>query len=138
MFIPVNKPVIDQGNEAKYLQECIETGWVSSEGPFVDRFEKEFAHKVGRQFGVSVSNGTTALDLACEAVGITRGDEVIVPAFTIVSCVHQILRVGAKPIFVDSDLTHWNMRVDEIEKKNYAQNEGNFNGSYLWITRKCG
>ena len=117
MFVPVNQPVINQGNEAKYLLECIETGWVSSEGPFVHRFENEFANRVDRKFGIAVSNGTTALDIAVDALGITQGDEVILPAFTIVSCIHQILRVGAKPVFIDSDLEHWNMQVDQIEKK---------------------
>ena len=73
-FIPVNEPLLD-GNEKKYLAECIDTGWISSEGPFVKRFEAEFAARVGRSHGISVTNGTAALDVAVEAIGVGHGDE---------------------------------------------------------------
>lgn len=115
-FIPVNEPLLD-GNEKKYLIECIETGWISSEGPFVKRFEDQFAQTVDRQFAIAVTNGTAALDVAIEALGIGPGDEVIMPSFTIISCIHQIVRSGAIPVLVDSDPVTWNMRVDEIESK---------------------
>lgn len=115
-MIPVNEPLLD-GNEKKYLLECIDTGWISSEGPFVKEFEQKFAAQVGRKYGVAVSNGTTALDAAVEALGIGPGDEVIMPAFTIISCVNQIVRSGAKPVLVDSDPDTWNMDVTQIEEK---------------------
>lgn len=115
-FIPVNKPLLD-GNEKRYLAECIDTGWISSEGPFVERFETLFAQRVGRKHGIAVTNGTAALDAAVEALGIGVGDEVILPAFTIISCVLQIVRSGATPVLVDSDPDTWNMDVTQIEAK---------------------
>lgn len=115
-FIPVNEPLLD-GNEKKYLNECIDTGWISSEGPFIKQFEEKFSAKVGRKHGIAVCNGTAALDAAIEALGIGPGDEVIMPAFTIISCVGQIVRSGAKPVLVDSDPITWNMDVSQIEAK---------------------
>lgn len=82
-FIPVNEPLLD-GNEKKYLLECIETGWVSSEGPFVKEFEQKFAARTSRKYGIAVCNGTAAIDAAVEALGIGPGDEVIMPTFTII------------------------------------------------------
>ena len=82
-MIPVNEPLLD-GNERKYLLECVETGWISSEGPFIKQFEERFAARVGREFGVAVSNGSVALDAAVVALGIGAGDEVILPSFTII------------------------------------------------------
>ncbi|WP_266169822.1 DegT/DnrJ/EryC1/StrS family aminotransferase [Dyella subtropica] len=115
-MIPVNTPLLD-GNEKKYLLECIETGWISSEGPFIKQFEEQFASRVNRRHGVAVCNGTAAIDAAIEALGIGPGDEVIVPAFTIISCVNQIVRAGGVPVLVDSDRTTWNMDVGQIERK---------------------
>ena len=115
-MIPVNEPLLD-GNEKKYLLECIETGWISSEGPFIKRFEERFASMVGRKHGVAVCNGTVALDAAVEALDIGPGDEVIMPTFTIISCIGQIVRAGAKPVLVDSDPVTWNMDVTQIEAK---------------------
>lgn len=115
-FIPVNEPLLG-GNEKKYLLECIETGWISSEGPFIKEFENKFATRVNRKHGIAVCNGTAALDAAIEALGIGPGDEVIMPTFTIISCIGQIVRSGAKPILVDSDPVTWNMDVSQIEAK---------------------
>lgn len=115
-MIPVNEPLLD-GNEKKYLLECIETGWISSEGPFIKRFEERFAALVGRKYGIAVCNGTAALDASVEALGIGRGDEVVMPTFTIISCINQIVRAGAKPVLVDSDPLTWNMDVTQIEAK---------------------
>ena len=115
-FIPVNTPLLD-GNEKKYLIECIDSGWISSEGPFVAEFEKKFAERVGRKHAVAVSNGTCALDLAVEALDIGPGDEVILPTFTIISCITQIIRAGATPVLVDVELDTWNMDVSQIEAK---------------------
>lgn len=116
VFIPVNQPLLN-GNEEKYLVECIRTGWISSEGPFIKQFEEQFSTLVGRKHGIAVCNGTAALDAAIEALGIGHGDEVIMPAFTIVSCIGQIVRAGAKPVLVDSDPVTWNMDVTQIEAK---------------------
>ena len=115
-FIPVNEPLLN-GNEKKYLAECIDTGWISSEGPFIKKFEEHFATRVGRKHGIAVCNGTAALDAAIEALGIEPGDEVIMPTFTIISCIGQIVRSGARPVLVDSDPTTWNMDVSRIEAK---------------------
>lgn len=115
-YIPVNQPLLD-GNEKKYLLECIETGWISSEGPFIKQFEEQFASMVGRKHAIAVTNGTAALDAAVEALGIGSGDEVIMPTFTIISCIAQIVRAGGKPVLVDSDPVTWNMDATQIEAK---------------------
>lgn len=115
-FIPVNEPLLD-GNEKRYLAECIDTGWISSEGPFIKRFEEEFAAGVGRKHGIAVANGTAAIDAAVEALGLVPGDEVILPAFTIISCIGQMVRAGLVPVLVDSDPLTWNMDVGQIEAK---------------------
>lgn len=115
-MIPVNEPLLD-GNEKKYLLECIDTGWISSEGPFVERFEQAFARRVGRRHAVAAANGTAALDIAVEALAIGPGDEVILPTFTIISCIHQIVRAGATPVLVDSDPLSWNMDVEQVAAK---------------------
>ena len=114
-FIPVNTPLLD-GNEKKYLIECIDSGWISSEGPFVSRFEKQFATMVDRKYAVSVTSGTAALELAVRALGIGPGDEVIMPTFTIISCALAVLRAGGAPVLIDSDPITWNMDVSRIEE----------------------
>jgi perosamine synthetase len=115
-FVPVNEPLLN-GNEKKYLMQCIDTGWISSEGPFVREFEDRFADQAGRKHGIAVANGTAALDVAVEALGIGPGDEVILPAFTIISCLLQIVRSGATPVLVDAEPLTWNMDVHQIEAK---------------------
>lgn len=115
-MIPVNAPLLE-GNELAYVTECIRSGWVSSEGPFVERFENEMAAKVQRRYGVAVSNGSVALDLCMAALRIGPGDEVIVPTFSIISCAAAIIRAGATAVLVDSDSSTWNMVPDEVESK---------------------
>ena len=115
-MIPVNEPLLD-GNEKKYLIECIETGWISSEGPFVSRFEEAFSRRVGRKHGIAVANGSGALDIAVKAVDIGLGDEVIMPTFTIISPAASVVRAGGVPVLVDSDPITWNMDVTQIEDK---------------------
>ncbi|MFR3205576.1 MAG: DegT/DnrJ/EryC1/StrS family aminotransferase [Oscillospiraceae bacterium] len=115
-FIPVNEPLLN-GNEKKYLCECIDTGWISSEGPFVKEFEQKMSASVNRKYGIAVSNGTAALEIACQALDIGEGDEVIMPAFTIISCAMSVTKLGATPVLVDSDMNDWNMLVDDIEAK---------------------
>ncbi|MBD1849816.1 DegT/DnrJ/EryC1/StrS family aminotransferase [Cyanobacteria bacterium FACHB-502] len=115
-FISVNEPLLN-GNEKKYLLECIETGWISSEGPFIKQFESQFAARVERSEGIAVSNGSVALDAAIAALEIGKGDEVILPTFTIISCAAAIVRAGAIPVVVDSDPVTWNIDVSQIEAK---------------------
>lgn len=115
-MIPVNEPRLD-GNELAYLAECVRTGWISSEGPFVARFEREMAVQVNRRFGVAVTNGTAALEAAVAALRIGPGDEVILPTFTIISCAGAIVRAGATPVLVDSDAVTWNMDPAAIEAR---------------------
>lgn len=115
-YIPVNEPLLN-GNEKIYLSECIDTGWISSEGPFVKDFEDKLALRIGLKHGIAVSNGTAAIEAAITALGIGEGDEVIMPTFTIISCISQIVRSGAKPVLVDSDPITWNIDVSQIESK---------------------
>jgi perosamine synthetase len=115
-FIPVNEPKLD-GNEKKYLNECIDTGWISWEGPFVEKFEEDMAQYTGREFAVSVSNGSAALEVAVMALELEKGSEIIVPTFTIISCLAPIIRCGLKPVLVDSYQDTWNMNVEQIEDK---------------------
>lgn len=114
-FIPVNKPLITP-EDVNYVKEALESTWISGEGPYVKEFEDSFSQAIGSKFGISVANGSVAIDLVIEALGIGPGDEVILPAFTIISCVSQILRCGATPVFVDSDSVHWNMDVSRVEE----------------------
>jgi len=114
--IPVNEPLLG-GNERKYLNQCIDTGWISSEGTFVRQFEEQFASRVGRKNGIAVCNGSVALDTAVAALGIGSGDEVILPTFTIISCAAAIIRAGSIPVVVDCDPQTWNMDVSQIESR---------------------
>ena len=111
-FIPVNTPLLGDG-ERDRLVECIDTAWISSEGPYVREFEERCAALVGRACGVAVSSGTAALDVAVAALELGEGDEVIMPTFTIISCIQQIVRSGATPVLVDSDPLTWNMDVSQ-------------------------
>lgn len=115
-FIPVNEPLLN-GNEKAYLCECIDTGWISSEGPFVKRFEQEMAAYVGRKYGIAVSNGTAALEAAVQALDLEKGAEVILPAFTIISCAQAVTKAGLVPVVVDCEPDTWNMDVSRIEEK---------------------
>jgi perosamine synthetase len=115
-FIPVNTPLITKTDIAA-VEECLAQGWISGEGPIVEKFERVVAKNSERQFGVAVANGTLAIDLALEAIGISKGDEVILPSFTIISCISYLLRIGAVPVFVDSDETTWNIDVGQIESR---------------------
>lgn len=115
-MIPVNRPLLG-GNEQKYLTECIETGWISSEGPFVRKLESGFAQLMGCAHGVAVSNGSAAIELALAALRIGPGDEVILPTFTIISCAAAIVRAGAVPVVVDCQVDTWNLDPDLLASK---------------------
>lgn len=114
-MIPVNTPVLE-GNEGKYLQQCIDQNWISSEGPFVKRFEEGLARYTGRKYATSCSSGTAAIDIAIDALQLQKGDEVIIPAFTIISCALPLVRKGITPVLIDSDMRTYNMLVEDIEK----------------------
>jgi perosamine synthetase len=98
-----------RGNEGKYLQECVDTGWVSSVGPFVDRFERAVAERVGARHAVAVVNGTSALHLALLVAGVQPGDEVLVSDLTFIAPANAIRYAGAWPVFMDAERTAWQM-----------------------------
>lgn len=113
--IPVNIPLIGD-DEKRLLAECIDTGWISSEGPFVKEFEEKFSSRVQRRFGVSVTNGTAALEAGLAALDLNSGDEVILPSNTIISCAQAIVRAGGIPIPVDCDPITWNMTAEHVAR----------------------
>ena len=112
--VPVNTPLVDE-SDVEAVSRALRDGWISGEGPIVADFENNFAEFCNRTHGISVTNGTAAIEVVIHALGIGPGDEVIVPSFAIISCISQILRCGARPIFVDSDPLTWNLNVDDVE-----------------------
>lgn len=115
-FIPVCEPLL-AGNELKYVTDAVSSGWISSSGSYVGEFEEAFAKYCGVKYAVSVSNGTVALHLALVALGIGKGDEVIIPSFTMIATAFAVCYTGAKPVFVDVDKKTWNIDCDLIENK---------------------
>ncbi|MGZ4853385.1 MAG: DegT/DnrJ/EryC1/StrS family aminotransferase [Halobacteriota archaeon] len=115
-LIPVYEPLL-KDREKQLLAECIDSGWVSSEGPFVKEFEEQYARYIGAQHGVAVCNGTAALETALYGIGVSKGDEIIMPSFTIISCALAALRLGARLVLVDIDPATWNMDTTQIESK---------------------
>ena len=115
-FIPIAKPILI-GKEKEYIEQCVKTGWISSQGEFIDKFEQAFAKYCGVKYGVANANGTTALHLALAALGIGPGDEVIAPDLTFISPVNAIIYTGAEPVLVDADKETWNIDIDKIEKE---------------------
>ena len=114
--IPIYQPDLT-GNEKKYVTECLDTGWISSRGRFVSEFEARFAEKIEVEHATSVCNGTVALHLALLALGVGPGDEVIVPTLTYIASVNAISYTGAKPVFVDSLKSTWQMDPADIERQ---------------------
>jgi len=115
-IIPVNRPLFSK-LEKKYLNQCIDSGWISSGGPFILKFENSFKKIVSRRYSATVSNGTAAIDIAIKTLNLRKGDEIIVPNFTIISCLNEIIREGIKPIFIDADPNTFNIDTDQIESK---------------------
>ncbi len=115
-MIPVNIPIITN-KDAKEVFNTVKTGWVSSSGSKINKFENELAKLTKRKFSCCVSNGTAALEIAVKALGIGKGDEVITPAFTIISNANAIVKNLAKPVLIDSDPITWNIDINKIEKK---------------------
>ena len=115
-FIPVNVPKVFK-EEKIFVKDCLDTNWISSEGSYVKKFESEFANYNNRKFGIAVSSGTAALEIALKAFNFKTKDEVIIPTFSIISTALCVIKLGLKPILVDSDLSDWNMLVNQVLKK---------------------
>ncbi len=107
-FIPVAEPVL-AGNEKKYVNQCLESGWISGSGTYVEAFEKNFADFCGVRHAVSIVNGTAALHVALLALGIRPGDEVIVPDLTFIASANAVAYCGAQPVFADVDAQTWTL-----------------------------
>jgi perosamine synthetase len=115
-MIPVNEPLLGP-EETENVLECLRTGWISSAGRFIDEFEQRWAAYCGMKHGIAVSNGTTALHAAVASLQLQPGDEVILPAFTIISCMTAILEADAVPVLVDADPRTWCMDVTQVESR---------------------
>ena len=112
----MNEPLLG-ARESEYLLECVRTGWISSAGRFIDEFEQRWAAYCGRRYGVAVSNGTAALQVAVASLELAPGDEIILPTFTIISCALAVVECECVPVLVDSDPHTWCMDVAQIEKR---------------------
>lgn len=114
--IPVYQPYLN-GNEKKYVMDCMNTTWISSKGSYITKFEDAFAKYTDSKYATTVNNGTTAIHLALLAIGIQPGDEIIVPSFTYVASVNMIVAAGAVPVFADSTLETWQISIDDVVRK---------------------
>jgi perosamine synthetase len=115
-FLPVAEPSLE-GNELAYVSDCVRSGWVSSLGEYIPRFERGFADFCGVRYGVAVGNGTIALHLALAVLGIGPGDEVIVPTLTFIATANAVRYAGATPVFVDSEPGTWNLDPLEVARR---------------------
>jgi perosamine synthetase len=115
-MIPVYQPYFT-GQEKNYVNQCLDSTWISSKGEFIQRFEDGFAEYIGVKKATSVNNGTVAIHLALEAIGIKAGDEIIVPALTYIASVNTIIQTGATPVYVDSLAQSWQIDPDDILRK---------------------
>lgn len=115
-MIPVSKPIIFPKAQ-KFVLDSLKTGWVSGQGPFVQRFEEEFARFLGVKYAVTTTSGTASLHLALAALKIGKGDEVIIPTFTMAAVAFAVVYTGATPVLIDSEPETWNIDINQIEKK---------------------
>lgn len=115
-FVPLYRPYLG-GREKEYVNQCIDSSWISSRGTFVERFENAFADFIGAPHATSVCNGTVGLHLALESLGFSQGDEVIVPTLTYVASVNTILQAGATPIFAESLDSTWQIDPADVRRK---------------------
>jgi len=115
-LIPVCEPTLG-GNEMKYVQQAIETNWISSAGRFIRDFEARFAELCGVQYGIACANGTVAMHLAMATLGLEAGDEVIIPTFTMIATANAVTYCGAKPVLVDMEPDYWQMDLNQVEAK---------------------
>ncbi|MAY83266.1 MAG: aminotransferase DegT [Flavobacteriales bacterium] len=114
-FTPIAEPTLDN-TEYRYLMDAFTSTWISSRGKYIDQFEENFSNFIGCKYGVAVSNGTVAIHLALEALGVGEGDEVIIPDLTFAATINAVLLAKATPVLVDVDLESWTISPDEIEK----------------------
>lgn len=114
--IPVYKPSLF-GNEKKYVNDCLDSTWISSKGKFINTFEQEFSKFIGSSYAATVTNGTVALHVALRSLGIKENDEVLVPTLTYIASVNAIAYCNAKVVFLDSDPLTWQLATKEIERK---------------------
>lgn len=115
-MIPVSEPLLTD-RESEYVGACMKTGWISSSGPLIEEFEQKWSQYCGRKYGVSVCNGTAALQASVAALHLEAGDEVIMPTFTIISCALAIIYAGGTPVLVDVDPRTWTMDVEQVADK---------------------
>ena len=115
-MIPVHQPVLD-GNEKKYVIDCLDTKWISSRGKYIQKFEKRFAKFCGVKHCVATTSGTSALHLAAASLNLKKGDEVIMPSFTMIAPALAVYYTGAKQVFVDAEPKSWTINVSKIEEK---------------------
>jgi perosamine synthetase len=115
-FFPVSKPYISK-QDILSVNKTLKNGWISSNGPEINKFEKEFSKLVNRKYSTTVSNGTGALEIAVKALGIKKGDEVLIPNFTIISNALAVIKQQATPVLVDCNLENWNIKIEDIKKK---------------------
>jgi len=115
-FIPVNIPKIFVQDKIN-VKKCLDAGWISSEGSFVKSFETNFSKYHNRKYAVAVSSGTAALEIALKSLNLKKNDEVIIPTFSIIATALCVVKLGLKPILVDSDLESWNMNPQQVLKK---------------------
>ena len=115
-YIPVSEPLITPRDNQE-LMKAVKSGWISSSGRYIQDFEKNFSKYLGVKYSTTVSNGTAALEIALKSLDIKKGDEVIIPNFTIISNALAVIKVGATPKFIDCQMDDWNMNYDEIKKK---------------------
>ncbi len=115
-IIPVCEPTLG-GNEMKYVQQAIETNWISSAGRFIRDFEARFAEVCGVKYGIACANGTVAMHLAMATLGLEPGDEVIIPTFTMIATANAVTYCGAKPVLVDMEPEYWQMDLNQVEDK---------------------
>jgi len=114
--IPICEPKLGE-EELENVIECVKSTWISSKGRFIEQFESSFSKYCGAKYGVATSSGTTALHLALTTLGIKKGDEVIIPTFTMIATANAVTYTGAKPVLVDSEPSTWNIDVNKIEEK---------------------
>jgi len=122
-FIPVNVPKIFKEDKIN-INKALKDNWVSSEGPFVKKFEKQFSEFNSRKFGIAVSSGTAALEISLKALNFKKGSEVIIPTFSIISTALCVIKIGLKPVLVDVDLKNWNMIPSQIIEKITKKTKG--------------
>ena len=115
-FIPVNVPKIFKQDKIN-VKDCLDKGWISSEGNFVKQFEVNFSKYINKKYGVAVANGTAALEIALKSLNLKKNDEVIIPTFSIISTALCVVKLGLKPILVDCDIENWNMQPSEVISK---------------------